>query len=107
METIRGIIKKAVPDAEEIISYQIPAFKYHGYLIYYSAYKSHISLSSPWSPALLAAFKEDLAKYNVSKSAIQLPNDQPLPVALIKKIVQFRKKENEEKEAGKKKKAKA
>ena len=107
MEVIRGIVKKAAPDAEEVISYQIPAFKYHGYLVYYSAYKSHISLSSPWSAALLAAFKTGLAKYNVSKSAIQFPNDEPLPVALIKKIVQFRMKENKENEAVKKKKAKA
>lgn len=107
METIRNIVKKAAPDAEEIISYQIPAFRYHGYLLYYSAYKSHISLSSPWSAALLAAFKTDLAKYNVSKSAIQFPNDEPLPTTLIKKIVQFRMKENKENEATKKKKAKA
>ncbi len=107
METIRNIVKKAAPDAEEIISYQIPAFKYHGYLVYYSAYKSHISLSSPWRAALLAAFKTDLAKYNVSKSAIQFPNDEPLPTTLIKKIVQFRMKENKENEAVKKKKAKA
>lgn len=94
LETIRSIIKKAAPDAEELISYQIPAYKYLGWLIYYSAYTSHISLSSPWSAALLAEFKTELAKYKVSKSAIQFPNDQPLPVALIKKIVQFRLKEN-------------
>lgn len=107
METIRSIVKKAAPDAEEIISYQIPSFKYHGYLVYYSAYKSHISLSSPWSPALLKEFKTDLVKYNVSKSAIQFPNDEPLPTTLIKKIVQFRMKENKENEGVKKKKAKA
>lgn len=107
MEVIRDIVKKAAPGAEEIISYQIPAFKYHGYLVYYSAYKSHISLSSPWSAALLTAFKTDLAKYNVSKSAIQFPNDEPLPTALIKKIVQFRVKENKENKVVKKKKAKA
>ncbi|MBO9561659.1 MAG: DUF1801 domain-containing protein [Niastella sp.] len=107
METIRSIVKKAAPDAEEVISYQIPCFKYHGYLVYYSAYKSHISLSSPWSKALLAEFKTELARYNVSKSAIQLPNDEPLPTTLIKKIVQFRMKENKENEVTKKKKAKA
>jgi uncharacterized protein YdhG (YjbR/CyaY superfamily) len=107
METIRSIVKKAAPDAEEVISYQIPCFKYHGYLVYYSAYKSHISLSSPWSPALLKEFKTELAKYNVSKSAIQFPNDEPLPTTLIKKIVQFRMKENKENESVKKKKAKA
>lgn len=97
LETIRGIIKKVAPDAEEVISYQIPAFKYLGYLIYYSAYKTHISISSPFSPALLAEFETELAKYKTSKAAIQFPNKEPLPIGLIKKIVQFRKKENEAK----------
>ena len=101
LETIRQIIRETAPDAEEIISYQIPAYKYHGYLIYYSAYKAHISLASPWSADFLAAFKTDLAKYTVTKSAIQLPNDQPLPVALIKKMVKFRMKENVEKDSKK------
>lgn len=102
LETIRGIIKKAAPEAEEVISYQIPAYKYLGYLIYYSAYKAHISLSAPFSEELLAAFKKDLAKYKVSKSAIQFPNDQPLPEALIKKIIDFRVKENRKKAGAKK-----
>ncbi|AXY75315.1 DUF1801 domain-containing protein [Paraflavitalea soli] len=109
LEIIRGIITKAAPDAEEVISYQIPAYKYFGFLVYYSAYKSHISLSYPFSARFLATFKTDLAKYNVSKSAIQFPHDEPLPKALIKKMVQFRMKENKEKGAVKpvKKKAKA
>lgn len=106
LDTIRNIIKKAAPDAEEVISYQIPAYKYFGFLIYYSAYKSHISLSYPFSAALLAEFKTELSKYTVSKSAIQFPNKEPLPTALIKKIVQFRVKENKEKESKKKTNAK-
>ena len=99
LESIRQLIRETAPDAEEIISYQIPAYKYHGYLIYYSGYKGHISLSSPWSKAFLETFETDLAKYKVSTSAIQLPNDQPLPVAFIKKIVKFRMKENMENES--------
>jgi uncharacterized protein YdhG (YjbR/CyaY superfamily) len=106
LETIRSIIKKTVPDAEEVISYQIPAYKYFGFLIYYSAYKSHISISHPFSAALLAEFKTELSKYAVSKSAIQFPNTEPLPTALIKKIVLFRMKENKEKENTKKAKTK-
>lgn len=94
LDTIRGIIKNAVPEAEEVISYSIPAYKFHGWLLYYSAYKAHISLSYPFTAAFLAAFKEELAKYKVSKSAIQLPLAEPLPVALIKRMVQFRKDEN-------------
>ncbi len=95
MESIRKIVHKVVPDVEETISYQIPCFKYKGYLIYYSAYAKHISLSHPFSDALLKTFEKDLKKYKVSKSAIQLPNDEPLPLDLIKRIVEFRKKENE------------
>lgn len=95
MQAIRNIIHKLVPKAEEVISYQIPAFKYHGFLIYYSAYAKHITLSSPWSQALLQAFDADLKKMKVTKSAIQLPNNEPLPTDLVKRIVAFRKKENE------------
>jgi uncharacterized protein YdhG (YjbR/CyaY superfamily) len=97
MQSIRDLVHKLVPGAEEVISYQIPCFKYKGYLVYYSAYAKHISLSSPWSAALLKAFNKELKSYNVSKSAIQFPNDEPLPLDLIKKIIQFRKKENDSK----------
>jgi uncharacterized protein YdhG (YjbR/CyaY superfamily) len=95
MQSIRDVVHKVVPEAEEVISYQIPCFKYKGYLIYYSAYTKHISLSHPFSEALLKAFADELKKYKVSKSAIQLPNSEPLPMDLIKKIIEFRKKENE------------
>lgn len=94
MKEIRGIIHKMVPDVEETISYQIPCFKYQGYLIYYAAFTNHISLSSPYSQALLTNFKADLKNYKVSKSAIQFPNSEPLPVKLITGIIKFRKEEN-------------
>lgn len=97
LEQVRTIIKKAAPEAEEVISYQIPAYKYQGFLVYYSGYKNHISLSYPFSDALLAEFKEELSKYKVSKSAIQFPHKDPLPASLIKRIVQFRLKENKAK----------
>lgn len=96
MQTIREIVHKVAPEAEEMISYQIPCFKYKGYLIYYSAYAKHISLSHPFSEALLEKFSKELKKYKVSKSAIQLPNNEPLPVELIERIIAFRKKENED-----------
>jgi len=95
MQEIRNVVHSVVPEVEETISYQIPCFKYKGYLIYYSAYAKHISLSSPWSDALLRTFEKELKQYKVSRSAIQLPNDKPLPVALIRSITEFRKKENE------------
>ncbi len=94
MQQIREVVHKAVPGVEEVISYQIPAFKIGKFfLIYYSAYTKHISLSSPWSAELLKAFADDLKGYQVSRSAIQLPNDQPLPLDLIKRIILFRKNE--------------
>ena len=94
MQAIRKIIHEVVPVVEETISYQIPCFKYKGYLIYYSAYAKHISLSYPFSAAFLEHFKKDLEGYKVSKSAIQLPHNRPLPVGLIKGMIAFRKKEN-------------
>lgn len=97
LQTIRQIINEIVPDAAESISYQIPCFKYHGYLIYYCAFPRHITLSHPYSAAFWKQFKVDLKGYKTSKSAIQLPAAEPLPEALIRKIITFRKRENEEK----------
>lgn len=97
MQQIRDIIHSIVPEVEEAISYQIPCFKYKGYLIYYCAFAKHITISNPWSAAFLAHFEADLKGYKVSKSAIQLPNKDPLPTDLIKRIVAFRKQENEAK----------
>ncbi|WP_153800686.1 iron chaperone [Foetidibacter luteolus] len=94
MQIIREIIHQVVPGVKETISYQVPCFKYHGYLIYYCAFTKHITISNPYSAAFWEHFKLDLEGYKVSKSAIQLPNDQPLPEKLIKKIIEFRKKEN-------------
>ncbi|MCH5721292.1 iron chaperone [Niabella hibiscisoli] len=94
MQQIRDIIKKIAPEAEEVISYQIPAFKIEKkFLIYYAAFAKHITLSSPWSAALLEQFETELKGFKLSKSAIQFPNDQPLPLKLIKAIVTFRKAE--------------
>jgi uncharacterized protein YdhG (YjbR/CyaY superfamily) len=104
MQTIRNTIHKIVPDVEEAISYQIPCFKYQGYLIYYSAYPNHISLSNPFSAEFLKEFEVDIKNYKVSKSAIQFPNDENLPIQLINKMIKFRKQENEQKAKSKSKK---
>ncbi|MES2650721.1 MAG: DUF1801 domain-containing protein [Bacteroidota bacterium] len=94
MQHIRQLIKEVAPEAEEVISYQIPAFKIgKKFLIYYSAYTKHISLSSPWSEAFLKNFDTELKGYTVTKSAIHLLHDKPLPLALIKQMVVFRKVE--------------
>jgi uncharacterized protein YdhG (YjbR/CyaY superfamily) len=97
MQTIRKIIHKIVPDVEEAISYQIPCFKYKGYLIYYAGFPNHVSLSNPFSAEFLKEFQNDLKNYKVSKSVIQLPNKDTLPVDMITKMIKFRKQENEQK----------
>ena len=96
LQAVRSIIRGAAPEAEEVISYQIPAYKqWGGPVVYYSGATNHISLSYPFSDALLSEFKTELASYKVSKSAIQMPDSQPLPEDMIRRIVQFRVKENE------------
>ncbi|WP_222430797.1 iron chaperone [Cohnella terricola] len=103
LQQIRKAIREAEPDAQEVISYQIPAFDYHGKLIYYSAYTKHFSLSFPPPFTVFEAFREQLSPYEMSKSAIQLPMDKPLPLTLIAEMVKFRAKENKEKPPKKKK----
>ena len=95
MQAIRDAVHDIVPEAEEVISYQIPCFKYKGYLLYYSAYAKHISISYPFSEALMQTFASELKQYKVSKSAIQLPNKEDLPIDFIRRIIAFRKEENE------------
>lgn len=97
MQTIRKIIHEIVPDTVECISYQIPCFKYRGYLLYCGGFPKHISLSHPYSDAFWEHFKTELQGYKTSKSVIQIPMEKPLPEVLIRKIIAFRKKENEEK----------
>lgn len=94
LQKIREVIKKAVPEAEEIISYNIPAFKFHGFLLYFSAYKSHYSLSFIPSSAIYQVFEKELASYKKSVSTIQFPFDKPLPLKLIRDIAKLRAKEN-------------
>nr|WP_121270168.1 DUF1801 domain-containing protein [Pedobacter schmidteae] len=93
LEVIRETIKESAPEAEELISYNIPAFKLHGMLIFYSAYTNHISISIPPSK-VYEVFRNELSAYKVSKSAIQLPLNQTLPLKLIKEMTRFRVKEN-------------
>jgi len=94
MNQIRKMIKEVSPEAEEIISYQIPAFKIgKSFLIYYAAYTKHITISNPWSEALLKEFDPELKRLKVTKSAIQFPDKDELPMDLIKRIISFRKKE--------------
>ena len=102
LKEIRKTIKLAAPDAEEFISYNMPAFKLHGVLVYYAGFKGHISLFPQASG--VAAFKKELTTYTTTKGSIHFPLDKPLPLKLIRRIVQFRVKENLEKTIRKQKK---
>lgn len=106
LQKVRKTIQKAVPEAEEVISYQIPAFKFHGWIFYYSAYKNHYSLSCPPPFTIFDVFKKELALYEMSKSAIRFPLDKPVPTALISEMSKYRANENLEAETRKKKKQK-
>ncbi len=92
LEELRSLIRKTVPQAEELISYQMPAFKFHGMLAYYAGYKKHYGLYV--SPAVLKLFKDQLSGYTLSKATIQFTFDKPLPKKLIKEIIQYTAKEN-------------
>lgn len=93
LNQIRGYIKQAAPDAQETISYNMPAFKQGKVLVYFAAFKNHIGFYA--LPSGNMAFQEELSKYKVGKGSIQFPLSQPIPFELIKRIVAFRVEEVE------------
>ena len=101
LEQFKAIIKKAAPQAEEVISYGMPAFKMNGMLVYFAAHTKHIGFY-PVSSAI-TVFKKELTVYQWSKGTIRFPLDKPLPIRLITKIVKFRVTENLQKAKAKKK----
>ncbi|MBS1585707.1 MAG: DUF1801 domain-containing protein [Bacteroidetes bacterium] len=101
LEEMRNTISQAAPKAQEVISYNMPAFKMHGVLVYYAAAKEHLGFYPTAEP--IRVFADELAKYKTSKGAIQFPLDKPIPKTLIKKIVKYRLEEDEAKAKAKKK----
>jgi len=103
LKKLRNVIKEVVPDVEEKISYRMPAYALNGPLVYFAAFKDHISLFPTGSP--LEGFGEDLSRYRTSKGTLQFPLGEPMPYDLISRIVKFRAAENTKKPgAGPKKK---
>jgi uncharacterized protein YdhG (YjbR/CyaY superfamily) len=94
LANLRKTIKAAAPKATEVISYQIPAFKHHGLLVSFAAFKNHCSFY-PMSPDVMRAHAADLKGYDISKGTIHFPADRPLPAALVRKLVKARIAENE------------
>jgi uncharacterized protein YdhG (YjbR/CyaY superfamily) len=92
LQQLRDTIKKEAPEAVEVISYQMPAYKLNGMLVYFAGYKNHIGFYPTGSG--IESFRHKLAGYKTSKGTVQFPIDQPLPIDLITEIVKFRVKEN-------------
>lgn len=95
LKQLRKIIQQAAPAAQEVFSYQMPAFKQEGMLIWYATWKQHYAIYAV--PKVIQAMKSKLAAYTTSKGTIQFPYDQPIPESLITEIVQLKLKENLEK----------
>ena len=101
LKRVRKTIRKAAPDANEAIRYQIPTFTLNGNLVHFGAFKKHIGFYP--APRGIENFKKELAPYEGAKGSVRFPLDKPIPYALIGKIVKFRRKKNLEKTAKKRK----
>jgi len=101
LERVRETIRQAAPDAKETISYQMPAFKQHGILVYFAAWKKHIGLYPPISGD--KALEKAVARYAGPKGNLQFPLDEPIPYDLIERIVKLRVKQDSTKTAAKRK----
>lgn len=91
LEELRRTVRRAAPDATETISYGIPTFKLHGFLVHFAAYKDHVSLF-PTSSGV-RVFKKELTRYKTAPGTVQFPLGEPLPLDLVRRIVEFRVKE--------------
>ncbi len=92
LNAIRMIVRRLAPDAVERISYRMPAYFLNGALVWFAAFKNHIGFYPGASG--VAAFRHEIENYKSAKGSIQFPLDQPLPTALIKRIVKYRVQEN-------------
>ncbi|MBI3174387.1 MAG: DUF1801 domain-containing protein [Chloroflexi bacterium] len=88
LRQMRAVIREAAPEAQEKISYQMPTFFLHGNLVHFAAFKTHIGFYP--APRGIEAFKDELAAYEGAKGSVRFPLDQPLPLDLVRRIVQFR-----------------
>jgi len=104
LKKIRSTIKKAAPKAQEKISYRIPTFFQDGNLVFFAAFKNHISVYP--APRGAPEFKQELSAYEGGKGTVQFPLGKPIPYRLITRIVKFRLKENQARASAKKKKLK-
>ena len=90
--TLRQTIKNAAPEAQELISYQMPAFKFHGMLAWFAVHTNHYGVYM--RPKILSAFKDKLQDYDLTKSAIRIPMSEPVPETLIAEMIKYAAKDN-------------
>lgn len=102
LEQIRITIREVAPDAEEAIKYRMPTFVLNENLVHFAAYKNHVGFYP--TPSGIEKFKDELSSYKNAKGSVQFPIDKPIPLKLIRKIVEFRVKEIQAKTSAEKKK---
>ena len=102
LEKVRATIRQAAPEAKETISYMMPAFRQHGILVYFAAWKNHIGMYPPISGN--KTLEKAIARYAGPKGNLQFPLDEPMPFDLIERIVKLRVKQDAVKAAAKRKK---
>lgn len=100
LEALRQVIKSAAPEAEELISYRIPTYKFKGPLVHFAAFKNHCSLITV-NKSIVTDFEAELKLFKITGTTIQFTPEKPLPADLVTKIVMARIKENELNAAGK------
>ncbi len=100
LNKLRQTIKETAPEAEETIKYRMPTFTLHGNLVHFAAFKNHIGFYP--TPTGTEAFRKELSPYKGAKGSVRFPIDQPLPLPLIRRIVEYRVKENLERKQKKK-----
>jgi uncharacterized protein YdhG (YjbR/CyaY superfamily) len=105
LQEIRSIIRTAAPEAEEAIKYRMPTFVLKGNLVHFAAFEKHIGFYP--TPSGIEAFKDELSAYHHAKGSVQFPLDKPVPFNLIRKIVDFRVKEVQEKRAARPRRTKS
>lgn len=91
LELMRATVREAAPDAEESISYGMPAYKMNGPLVYFAAYANHIGFYA--TPSGHEEFAFELSRYKQGKGSVQFPHDERLPIDLVRRIVEFRVEE--------------
>ena len=102
LEKVRATIRRAAPEAQETISYMMPAFKQHGILVYFAAWEKHVGMYPPISGN--KTLEKAISRYAGPKGNLQFPLDEPMPYDLIERIVKLRVKQDAAKAAAKRKK---